>query len=304
MSFAIEILQKLEKHKDVDFQRMQQFSLSDLVKSLLERARKKKLGLDFLHEIIGLIISILTGRSNDFAKALSHNGGLLPTVVRCWSEKPDAFEIQLKEILSLARTRRIAPEGKDTFHDLNLSLVSKVVPELRYTLLRLLVLNANDLARDIDLTEDLREIHITWDPYIFESLPSIHASALLDRLSKARPGHDFLSLGSEILSISSNPRSNYLDPQLLSLYLTRGSDAAIEAATSGKSTYLVLCFRLTYSEVVVADKKKAMTSREQTDRAFHAKSAFFYAILSGSLKLVGDVVLWMRRYTRDPVCLY
>ena len=45
-----------------------------------------------------------------------------------------------------------------------------------------------------------------------------------------------------------------------------------------------------------------MISREQTDRAFFAKSALFYAIASGSLQLYSETLVWVRRFVRDPVC--
>ena len=47
--------------------------------------------------------------------------------------------------------------------------------------------------------------------------------------------------------------------------------------------------------------KKSATCRDQTERAFFAKSAMFYAIASGSPRLYGEVVRWSRRYIRDPV---
>ena len=48
-------------------------------------------------------------------------------------------------------------------------------------------------------------------------------------------------------------------------------------------------------------KKKSATCRDQAERASFAKSAMFYAIASGSLRLYGEVVRWSRRYIRDPV---
>ena len=48
-------------------------------------------------------------------------------------------------------------------------------------------------------------------------------------------------------------------------------------------------------------KKRSASCRDQAERSFFAKSAVFYAIASGSLRLYGEVVRWSRRYIRDPV---
>lgn len=49
-------------------------------------------------------------------------------------------------------------------------------------------------------------------------------------------------------------------------------------------------------------KMKSAKSREQSDRAFHANSALFIAISSGSLELYGETLIWARRFVKDPVC--
>ncbi|KAH7391216.1 hypothetical protein BKA64DRAFT_710121 [Cadophora sp. MPI-SDFR-AT-0126] len=48
-------------------------------------------------------------------------------------------------------------------------------------------------------------------------------------------------------------------------------------------------------------KSKSVNSREQVDRAFHAKSALFLAISSGSLQLYGETLIWAKRFVRDPL---
>jgi hypothetical protein len=58
---------------------------------------------------------------------------------------------------------------------------------------------------------------------------------------------------------------------------------------------VVLC------EAVDEQKRKASTSREQTGRAFFAKSAIVWAIASGSPALYGETLIWARRFVRDPV---
>jgi hypothetical protein len=58
---------------------------------------------------------------------------------------------------------------------------------------------------------------------------------------------------------------------------------------------VVLC------EAVDEQKRKASTSREQTDRAFFAKLAFIWAIAGDSPAFYGETVLWARRFVRDPV---
>ena len=294
MLFALELLRRLAAHEEVD---IQQFSLSNLVKSLIERAIKKKSSWDLLHEIIGLSISVLAARPVDSDEVFSRDGSFLRSVVHCWSAEPELFEDQLKELLSLAQHRRLDRDDK------HMDLIFKVDHRLRYSLLRLLLLHANDPPRDIDDPKDLKNMHLVWPLYVFTSLPLDHALSLLERLLRVRTELDFLGLGGGILALPSYPGSRHVDPQLLQLYLTRGRDASAEAAKLGEEAHQIPYSKLMCFEAVIRHKKKAATAREQTNRAFFAKSALFYAIASGSLKLVGDVVLWMRRYTRDPVCL-
>jgi hypothetical protein len=54
-------------------------------------------------------------------------------------------------------------------------------------------------------------------------------------------------------------------------------------------------------EAVDEQKRKALTSREHTGRAFFAKSAIMWAIASGSPAFYGETVIWTRRFVRDPV---
>ncbi|KAH7063719.1 hypothetical protein B0J12DRAFT_759457 [Macrophomina phaseolina] len=50
-------------------------------------------------------------------------------------------------------------------------------------------------------------------------------------------------------------------------------------------------------------KKKAMSSREQSDRASHARQALDWAIASKSLGVYKDAVLWARRFIRDALTI-
>ena len=333
MSFALELLRRLaQSHAAVDIP--QHFPLASLIESLTEQAIRKKWSWESLREIIGLSTSILAVRSDVISRILTHDSSFLQSVVRCWSEKPTLFEHQLKELLGLVCDRQIGrrdcyvrspylsharsmrwkgsscassaldgPWVRATCQLCMGCLIQRTAPKLRYTLLRLLLLHANDPPRDIDSSRDLKDVQLKWPLHVFQALPSDRALALLERLLKARPAQDFLGLeGGGILALPPRPGLSHGDPRILRLYLMRGTNAVAEAAESGKLIRQMSRSRLTYFEAVDSHKKKAATAREPNDRAFFAKSALFNAIVSGSLKLVGDVVLWMRRYVRDPVC--
>jgi hypothetical protein len=60
---------------------------------------------------------------------------------------------------------------------------------------------------------------------------------------------------------------------------------------------------LTFLAGVEGQRNKAVKSREQKDRALHAKSALFHAISSGSLELYRNTLIWARRFIRDPVSI-
>lgn len=59
-------------------------------------------------------------------------------------------------------------------------------------------------------------------------------------------------------------------------------------------------FKLTGADVE-KHKKKAMSSKDQSDRALHATQAMQWAVTSNSLEVYKEAVLWARRYIRDPV---
>lgn len=63
----------------------------------------------------------------------------------------------------------------------------------------------------------------------------------------------------------------------------------------------MLCDILIVIEFVEAEKIKAGQSRDQSDRADHAKATLIYALSSGSLDLYRDTLMWTRRFVRDPV---
>ena len=97
-----------------------------------------------------------------------------------------------------------------------------------------------------------------------------HSVSLLRRLIHLKPGANFLAkpFRRTILSQPKLPNTSFGDPLLLLAVLQRGNEDGEHEAQA---------------HVWVALMLKASKSREQTDRAFFATSAAFYATASGSL---------------------
>lgn len=54
-------------------------------------------------------------------------------------------------------------------------------------------------------------------------------------------------------------------------------------------------------ENIRLNKAKAIKSRDQPDRAFHASAAVCFAIATRSLAVYQEVILWQKRFLRDPL---
>ena len=160
---------------------------------------------------------------------------------------------------------------------------------------------------NISVETELRTPRVEkWPCNLFTDMMKDQAVSLLRALILVKPEGSFLSLerGATILSVPPSPRAAHADPALLLTLLERGEATALDRAKKGKNISMLP--RLTWTNGVALrsrrrTKRKALTSREQTGRAFFAKSAIMWAIASGSPAFYGETVIWTRRFVRDPV---
>ena len=186
-------------------------------------------------------------------------------------------------------------------------LIGVVSRKQRYTLLCLIMKHAARPSVDLNDMEQLKaSFSEVWPCRFFTDMEKIDARILLKQLIRFRYDSYLLELeGNSLFNHYPTPGLFAADPGLLQILLDRGEPGAVSQAEQGISISL----NPSKPEKVLADQGiavrkhqiKSSTSREQTDRAFYAKSAMYYAIASGSLAMYHDVVKWSRRFIRDPV---
>ena len=190
-------------------------------------------------------------------------------------------------------------------------LIGVVPRKQRYTLMCLIMKHAATPSLDLNDMKQLKASFTddVWPCRFFTEIEKHDARILLKQLIRFR--HDSCLLEIEAVSLFNHyptPSLFAADPGLLQTLLDRGEPGAVSKAEQG------ILFPQTPSKIrkEIADheqevrkrQQKSSTSREQTDRAFYAKSAMYYAIASGSLALYLEVVKWSRRFIRDPVSVF
>ena len=281
MSFSLTLLRELcNRHQDASFS--SDLFLPGLVEPLMQRALRKRVDMLILREITELTVAYLQNRG-DAARHLSvSQGGFVYCLVRCWSRNEELFQDELVSTISLLQHEK----HKDL--DKHQQILRGVPRSKRYTLLRLLVLHTESLGADISVEDELKSLHLEkWQCTLFMEMMKGQAVSLLRALIRVKPDGSFLRLDREstILAIPCSPGADHPDPTLLLTLLERGQTGAFVRAKNA----------------VDEQKRKASTSREQTNRAFFARSALLWAIASGSPAFYGEIVVWARRFLRDPL---
>lgn len=298
MLFSLELLRRLAQDSSAKFP--ERMFMSRLVEPLLRRAIKKKLDWASIQEIIDLTIRYLRVHPNETINISFSSGGFLHSLVRCWSAREPLFHKQLVETLELI------PKSQASISNYA-GILLVLRRSLRYNLLRLCFLYVSIHKRDIGIDEGLNDLRVgQWPCSIFTRLEPGDALNLLRRLRRVKNDHNFLTLDHSysnysILHQPLSPGLKYGDPNLLQTLLEQGDAEALDRAKNGKRYSFVEFYLVLTREAVEERKRKAAISREQTDRAFFAKSALFYAIASGSLRLYSETLVWARRFVRDPV---
>ena len=284
MTFSLEILRAIA-HKAESYFEEHCFE-STLVMPLLRRAVLGKAKMGAIREIIDLALTYLQGHPNiRMGSYISNDNSFSALIVKVWTVQPRLLEDQLVAALRCQSFGQ--PRTFPAVDDI-LGIAKK---EHRYDLLRLVILHAQGLKADIDKDYELRKVPIKqWPTCVFFKLPGEKARTLLQRLIELKPEGDFLQLPADsgpstILSQPPSPGMGYADPKLLLILLNSKRPDVKEDARKATQHH----------------QEKSFRSRGQVERAFYARSAAFHAIASGSLDLFNKIVLWLRRYLRDPL---
>ena len=279
MSLAVTILEIIAVDKEVRFP--ESIVMPLLMVPLMRRLQAHKLDPSRVRQILQLMMKYLQRHEHARKQLSPAKGNLICYIAKHWSHAAPLFKECLADLIGLLRGG--SQRGLSCYQD----LIHQVARPQRYELLKIICLHSIDLRGDIESDDSLKTIPIeSWPIYIFQMLQRDHSLSLLQRMLRLKPEANFLELGSgcTILSQPKSPNSRFGDPRLLLGILQPGNDSVEHEAHRYISETL---------------EPKASKSREQTDRAFFAKSAAFHAIASGSTKLYGDVVQWTRRFSRD-----
>lgn len=279
MAFATAVIKSLATREETVLP--ESLFLPFVMLPLMRRLKSHKVDLEQVRSTVNFAIQYLKGKSRVRSLLSITDNSLLSYVAYFWSLDMKLFEKQLSTLLHMANhSSRIILSSYPR-------LLRSVKKSARYSLLRLICLSSTDASIDIDTLEGLKVIPDgTWPMCIFDTLQRDHGLSLLKRLMALNPKGSFLELswdGSNF-SRATAQGTRFADA---SIYLTQlQQDTADSESQSGA--------------VIQSAKEKVAKSREQTDRASSVLVVFFHAIASGSLDIFKEVILWMRRFQRDP----
>ena len=289
MSLAVTILEKITVGQESRFP--ESIFMSVLMVPLMRRLQAHRVDLSRTQQIVRLAAKYLQTHELARAQLSLERGHLLSYIARSWSTAPSLFQECLTDFIRLLR----GPAQRDL--SCYQVLIHQVAKSQRYNLLRVICLQSTDIRTDIDVDDELNSVPIKrWPIFIFQILQRDHSICLLKRLIRLNPEANFLDLpanrfanrlaNSTILSQPRLPDSDFGDPYLLLVILEPKKKGTEHEDQKG---------------ILETLKSKASKSREQSHRAFFAKSVAFHAIASGSLELYDETVQWTRRFLRDPM---
>lgn len=251
-----------------------------LVEPIMVQAQKQDDSWPQQRKIIDLVYRYVDKQPNA-AKELRR---FLQLVGGCLSRHPE-IEPQFKALLC-------HNHKGNKFQEIGsfLRLLYSASSSTRYTLLRFCCKTV--LQRDIDNVDDLKRIGGVVPINLFNVLETEDALSLLKRLRKARGDYNLVDSGH--YSSSARMPLEYGgfggDPEIIQILLMVRLGQIQEAEVLAEPQ-------------IQARKKRAMASSDQSQRAFYARSVLNYAAASGSTRLFKDVILWARRFVRDPLTI-
>lgn len=299
MAFSLHVLRELVSQPHI---KVHLNVVTELIEPLLWRARKMKVDHGTIMEILDLSIAYLSSHLNE-AKHLSFGPKrFLRMCIMLWARPSTQgldFESRLISIL------RILPSDRNQNLQEYRDTLWRVQRPLRYRLLKLFFLHIGEKSVDIDEEERLKELSIkNWPCNIFFCVNRDEGLGLLKRLRNTSPLDNFLEKGSgnSILCHPPSQEVSGANSFILLNLLEVGHDRPSVLERAAGNLYLMQSVHLLITVAAAEEQqKKAATSREPVDRAFHAKSALFFAISSGSLEIYRNTLVWARRFVRDPV---
>ncbi|KAF3904929.1 hypothetical protein ABW20_dc0109037 [Dactylellina cionopaga] len=287
MDFSLEVLRNTGKDEASRIFKSEQEFITNMIEPLLKRALKKKAAWEKTQEILNLTLNYLKHFPKDAQKMSFEKGGILHLVGQCWFRKPTMFQKQFHALVSHSFENSLTEIKIQAFEPL-----LKAFPKFRrYKLLKFCL---KALKRDIEVQDELRELCGCLDPMFLNEFEASEALDLFTRLRSAKGDAgewatmrtDFQPLKS-VMQFCDN-QDGYLALDIWQIWLLRQDLQQKEAEKLAER-----CLK--------AQKEKAMSCLDNTERAFHAKYSFCCASFSGSLDMFEKIVDWTRRFVRDSI---
>ena len=261
--------------------------MRDLIEPLIKRMKKYRASRNRNLEVVDLAVSYLKSNPSAISKSSYTSEKFTSFLVNCWAnDSHGIFERRLTSFFGMHQFEGFAARTSN-FED----FIVKVPRELRYDLLRLMLLHTKGFRVDIEDEEGLSSLsQHNWPRSLVMALPVHSAVSLLQKLMRLRPQYDFIAGDGRlwmteptILRLPIDVYSNYADPSIILAYLGHDDEQIMATGIEAIESY----------------KDKAVKSRDDMNRSFYAKAASFYAIATGSLDTYEGVILWSKRFLRD-----
>ena len=282
MTFCVQVLRRLISHNKRVFALDRFFST--LAEPFLRRAIRRGLDGDRLKELLQLMLQYIKSDPKAQHSSSGGNSTFILLVSRCWSRYPEKLEPELIASIKLLNNVLQLNSFMDLAHD--------VYKQRRYRLFQLYCLYETSLQIHIEDHQQVRKLGAhRWPKTLFDHLPGDHGLQLLQELIELRPEADFIegSYRGSICNQKLDQSSRCSDPEIVLAHLQYSLHGSLPTERT--------------KDQLEKRKTKALRSREQTDRAFWAKSALLYSIATGSLELYYSTLIWSQRYIRDPLTL-
>jgi hypothetical protein len=279
MAFSVQVLETAQQ-ADVVLKR--QSWLDEVVYSLLSRIFRRKSFYESSRKILTLV-AYCVQRSGDVP--LKHYASTSEKkywrrIVQLWQRDPTIYERLLTPLL---RAHNVPLELQRSRYNKEKTSIEACLSTtkrgLRYGFLRWTFLNHPGYRADIDDDRQLKDdLKVTLSPDLLFLLPSADALSLLERYNANTTTPMKLKIGA-LSELDDEPRV-----ELLRLYLMNDSDTVFKAA----------------HERALHSKQMAQDSGSQPVRSAWIKASVYFAVASQSLDLLQEIVLWARRFSRDP----
>ncbi|KAK6354065.1 hypothetical protein TWF730_008483 [Orbilia blumenaviensis] len=301
MEFSLVVLRKLAEEGQIS-QISDNAFVYELLEPLLKRCLKKGVANEILQEVVELTTKYIERhpycaniiQSSQYGvypgpEGLSTQKDIFGKIIECWLRMPDTFGGLFKSIL-------VKTHPSPTRIDIGAfnQLLNNFNTRHRYKIYQfcIQVCTARNGEADVDFDEGLAR---TTGYLRSHSMPNLDADDALDlflRLREARGdevvgGHyiDTICSFFDLAKVSEENSSPVVDLDLWQVYYLRQASKQEEAEALAKTR--------------ISERKKAQSSPDLQLRALHARAVLFYAIASGSLPILGDVVNWTRKLVRD-----